>query len=70
MNTSDLKTLARWKHIEVIYERMSSGGLNARQRDRLRAELERTLHSFQFADLSGGTSSGSHAGRPVHLPAP
>lgn len=56
MKASDLNILARWKYVEVIYERLSSGGLSASQRDRLRAELELTLQSFQCADLCEGTS--------------
>lgn len=51
MDLSDLRPLSRWKHIEVLYERLSSGGLSVRQRNQLRAELERTL---QNADTCRG----------------
>ena len=51
MDLSDLRPLTRWKHIEVLYERLSSGGLSVRQRNQLRAELERTLQS---ADVCRG----------------
>lgn len=58
MPAIQLKPLARWKHVEVIYERLSSGGLSHRQRDRLRAELERALHSFQLLEHGGDAAAG------------
>lgn len=53
MNPSDIKTLARWKHVEVIYDRLSSGGLNKRQHDRLYAELDHALGQFRLKCANG-----------------
>lgn len=57
MNLTDLNPLTRWKYVEVIYARLSSGGLNERQRDSLRTELDHALGQLRLASSAGGGSA-------------
>jgi hypothetical protein len=61
------KFLTRWKHIEVIYQRLCSGGLSAQQRERLRGDLEHALQLFDLADLCQSDPAGVRTRTP-HTP--
>lgn len=72
MELSELRPLTRWKHIEVLYERLSSGGMSVRQRDRLRAELEHMLQTSQSENVrrGGHTLTSDQTGHSALSPTP